>query len=314
LKRESEPKPWLRGFGKYLPERIVTNAEMAQLLSVEEAWITQMSGIATRRFAAPGETVASMAAAAGREALTASGLEASELGLILVASGSAERRFPGPAVTVQQLLAAPQALALDVPMPSAGVLFALVQAALWAPSRGPVLVIGAEKMSPLLFAEPLEPGTAMLFGDGAGACVVDPRGGLARILDWELGTDGTGAEELKLELQGPVRMNGRSVILHAARKVPAAITTLLERQRRPSTDIALYLMHQANANLITKIAQSLGVAPESFFSNISRYGNTSSASLLIAAAEWAGPWRGPIVMAAFGAGFQWGALLLEGEC
>ncbi len=314
MKRESEPKPWIRGFGKYLPSRIVTNAEMAELLAVEESWITQMSGIATRRFADAGETVADMAAAAGREALAASGVEAGELGLILVASGSAERRFPGPAVDVQRLLAAPQALALDVPMASAGALFALVQAALWTPARAPVLVIGAEKMSPLVLMAPREPGTAMLFGDGAGACVVDRRGGLARMLDWELGTDGTAAGDLKLEFGSPLQMNGRTVILHAARKVPAAITTLLERQGQAAENIAVFLMHQANANLLAKIAQSLNVPSGRFFSNISRYGNTSAASLLIAAAEWPGPWQGPIVMAAFGAGFQWGALLLEGEC
>ncbi len=305
--------PWLRGLGKYLPERVVTNEEMAGLLGVEASWIGQMSGIESRRFAAPDESVAAMAARAGEQALTASGLAADALGLILVASGTSPRRFPGPAVEVQQLLGASKALAMDIPMASAGSLFALAQASMWAARVGPVLVIGAEKMSPVVLTEPFEPGTAMLFGDGAGACVVDPQQGFARIVDWELGSDGSSAADLQLGLEGPLQMNGRAVILHAARKVPAAIGALLSRHALGAADATGFLMHQANAVLIGKIAQTLGVPADRFFTNIRHYGNTSSASLLIAAAEWPGPGRGPVVCAAFGAGFHWGALLLEGN-
>jgi len=302
----------LRGFGSYLPERVVGNVEMARLLGIEAEWIREMSGIENRRFAAKDESVAAMAFRAGAAALENAGVEASELGLVIVATGTSERRFPGPASEVQHLLGASQAVALDVPMASAGALFGMVQAALWAPRSGKVLVVAAEKMSSAVMTEPMERGTAMLFGDGAGACVIDEHRGFARIVDWELGSDGAAASDLKLEFDAPVHMNGRMVIMHAARKVPAAIATLLTRNQVAAGDVGVFLMHQANANLLAKIASTVGVGVERFFSNIARYGNTSSASMLIAASEWAGGWRGPSVFAAFGAGFHWGAMLVEG--
>ena len=126
----------LRGFGSYLPERVVGNVEMARLLGIEAEWIREMSGIENRRFAAKDESVAAMAFRAGAAALENAGVEASELGLVIVATGTSERRFPGPASEVQHLLGASQAVALDVPMASAGALFGMVQAALWAPRSG----------------------------------------------------------------------------------------------------------------------------------------------------------------------------------
>ncbi len=303
---------FLRGFGKYLPEREVGNVEMGALLGAEPDWIQEMSGIETRRFAREDESVASMAVKAGADALSRSGVSAAELGLILVSSGSGERQFPGPASEVQYGLGAPQAIAMDVPMASAGALFAMALASEWAPRAGKVLVVAAEKMSVPVMTEPREKGTAMLFGDGAGACVVDRDQGFARIVDYELGTDGSASDELKLEFGSPVHMNGRMVIMHAARKVPAAIATLLGRHGVAAGDVRVFLMHQANANLLAKIAQTVGVDVSKFYSNIARYGNTSSASMLIAASEWDGAWDGPVVFAAFGAGFQWGALMVEG--
>src|SRR5262249_50887527 len=158
-----------------------------------------------------------------------------------------------------------------------------------------------------------ERGTAILFGDGAGACVVSRQPGPAKILDSILQSDGAYADDLRLEFDGPLLMNGRSVILQASRKLPRAVSDLLDRNGRDPSSVDAFLMHQANQNLITKVAQALGVAPDRFFSNIHRYGNTSSASMLIAAAEWSRA-RGfrpgvPVCFAAFGAGFHWGALL-----
>jgi 3-oxoacyl-[acyl-carrier-protein] synthase-3 len=306
----------LLSFGKYLPERIVTNEELAPRIGADPGWIEEMSGIRQRRWAAAGETLASMAAQAGRAALEKSNLAGTDLGAVIVASASAERRFPGPAAEVQFLLGASSALALDVPVASAGSLFALAQAELWLSRYENVLVIAAEKLSAAVLSEPIEKGTAMLFGDGAGAALLSRRGGIARIVDFVLASDGANAQELRLEHSGPVLMNGRVVIMHAARKVPAAIQALLQKNDLAPATISTFLMHQANANLIGKIAQTLGVDASLFYANISRYGNTSSASLLIAAEEWQAE-RGfrpgePVVLAAFGAGFHWGAMLLEG--
>jgi 3-oxoacyl-[acyl-carrier-protein] synthase-3 len=171
-------------------------------------------------------------------------------------------------------------------------------------------------MSRVVLREPREKGVAILFGDGAGACLISPDAGQAEIVDSVLASDGAFAEDLFLENGAPLKMNGRSVILHASRKIPAAIRSVLHRHSIPAADVQAFLLHQANQNLMDKVAATLGVAPERFFSNIRRYGNTSSASMLIAACEWrrqegfrAGA---PVIFAAFGAGFHWGALLARG--
>jgi 3-oxoacyl-[acyl-carrier-protein] synthase-3 len=304
---------FIRSFGRYLPDRIVDNHEVAVLTGADPSWIHEMSGIETRRFAAPDESVATMAAHAGRHAL--GDTPAADLDLILVSSGTSERRFPGPASEVQHLLGATKAVALDIPMASAGGLFALAQAELYSVRYPRILVIAAEKMSTAAFTQPFDKGTAMLFGDGAGACLLDARQGRAKIVDFELGTSGEQHSELRLDCNASIHMNGRMVIMHAARKVPVAIQTILSRHGNLTPDA--YLMHQANANLINKIAQTLNVPPAAFFSNIARYGNTSSASLLIAASEWSDQTGGfkpgtSAVFAAFGAGFHWGALLALG--
>ena len=245
--------------------------------------------------------------------MASAGVLAGELEMVMVASGTSPRNFPGPAVSVAERLGATPTAAIDLPMASAGSLFGLALAARLA--RGPILVIGAEKMSSVVEREPLEKGVAILFGDGAGACVVHPQRGLLKVLDSELCSDGAFAEDLKLEHGQPLAMNGRVVILQASRKIPAAIASVLTRNQRAAAEVPVFLMHQANQNLIDRVAQALGVEPARFYSNIRRYGNTSSASMLIAASEFFAaqqlPPAQPVIFAAFGAGFHWGALLTE---
>ena len=304
---------YLRGFGACLPQRIVDNAEIAALTGVTPDWILQASGIEERRFAGQGDTVASLGAGAARDCLAACGAEAGDVGLLLVASGSAERCFPGPAGTVGVALGIGGVPAIDLPMASAGALFGLALAAQLAPNYGNVLVVGSEIMSRAVAFAPEGRDTAILFGDGAGACLVSAEGGLARIEDSVLHSDGEFAGILRLEHDRPLHMDGKSVILQAARKLPRAIGEVLERRQVAAADVAALLVHQANLNLLTRVAQSLKIPEERCFRNLQRYGNTSSASMLIAAAEWwreqNGVWPGPVVFAAFGAGLHWGALL-----
>jgi 3-oxoacyl-[acyl-carrier-protein] synthase-3 len=303
----------LRGFGCHLPERVVSNAELAPQFGCDPAWIVQMSGIHERRWAAPSDTVAGLGIRAAQDCLARAGVEPREVDLILVASGSAERRFPGPAVAVGTGLELPGVPAIDLPLASAGSLFGLALAAELCARYRNVLVVGAEIMSRAICLEPACRDTAILFGDGAGACLVSAETGFARIADTLLASDGAFADSLHLELEGPIQMSGPSVIMQATRKVPRAISELLERNHKQPGEIAVYLMHQANGNLIARTAKSLGVAEEKFFVNVGRYGNTSSASMLIAAAEWwdGGAPGGPMVFAAFGAGLNWGAVLAE---
>jgi len=305
---------FLRAFGCYLPARVVRNAELAPMVGVEEAWIEQMTGISERRFAAPEETVAALGISAAKDCLERAGMQPQEIGLLLAASGSGERRFPGPASSIGAALGIAGTPAIDIPMASTGSLAGIAMAQHLAAAYGNVLIVGAEIMSRVAPAGPENRDTAVVFGDGAGACIVSAESGFAEIVDSALHTDGDYAGSLQLPLDAPVYMDGRSIILHATRKMPRVILEVLERNRYEAEDVGAYLVHQANLNLILRVAQSLGVAESKFYCNVQKYGNTSSASMLIAAAEWhqaVGKVDRPIVLAAFGAGLNWGAVLAK---
>lgn len=293
----------------------MSNLEMGALLGCEPEWILSVSGIEERRFATDEETVAVMGTAAARNCLQAAALQASDVGYLICSSGSADRRFPGPAFEIANSLGCVGIPVLDLPLASTGALVALDLARDLVRRYKRVLVVASEKMSPVALMEPVERGVSMLFGDGAGACLVSEEPGPLEVLDSLVAADGQFANDLALPFGAPLTMNGRSVILQASRKVPRSIQDLLERNHLSPTDIASFIMHQANLNLIAKVANALGVESERFFANIARYGNTSSASLLIAASEWlqAGTLRSGqhAVFAVFGAGFQWGSMLLR---
>jgi len=303
---------YLRAFGSWLPPRRVRNAEIAPLVGATPESILEATGIEERRYAAEEDTVADIGVLAAQSCLEKAGVAAADLGMILVASGSSERFCPGPASQVAARLRLSATPALDIPVASAGSLIGMALAARLAPAVGRVLVIGAEIMSRRVTLSPEAKNTAILFGDGAGACLVDPETGFARIADSCLYTDGSQAEILAVQ-DRVFRMDGQAVILQAARKIPRAIGELLARNQIGAADVEVFLLHQANLNLITRVAGALKAARERFYTNIERYGNTSSASMLIAADEWwrgkTAPLQGPMVLAAFGAGLNWGAVL-----
>jgi len=305
--------PYLRSFGCALPAERVDNEALAARTGRDAAEIEEKTGIRERRYAAAGVTVADLGLAAASDCLANSGLSAQEVGLILFATGSGERCFPGPASELAARLGLTSTPAIDLPMASVGSLTGIALANDMAPRYGNVLVVASEIMSRRI--SDADPDTAILFGDGAGACLVSRESGFARIVDFALYTDGNSAGSLYLPSSGTLQMNGLAVIMHASRKLPRAIGDLLNKHGISPADVGVYLMHQANANLLRKVASTLKVPDERFFSNIECYGNTSSASLLIAAAEWrradAKAIAGPIVLAAFGAGFHWGVLLAE---
>jgi 3-oxoacyl-[acyl-carrier-protein] synthase III len=303
---------FLRGFGSWLPPRRMTNEELAPLVDATPEWILEVSGIEERRYAADTDTVEGIGLLAAKDCLDRAGVTAAELGMILVACGSSDRFCPGPASQIATGLGLSSTAALDIPVSSAGSLIGLALAAQLAPSVGRVLVIGAEIMSRRVTLSPEGKSTAILFGDGAGAALVDAENGFARIADSCMYTDGGSAEILFLR-DGVFHMDGSAVILHASRKMPRAINELLARNKIAASEVEAFLLHQANLNLITRVAQALKAPGKRFFTNIDRYGNTSSASLLIAAEEWfrgqTGPLAGPVVFSAFGSGLNWGALL-----
>ena len=320
--------PAIRAFSSYLPELRRTNADLAPLLGVTPDWIYEVSGIEERRVAHPGQSVAGLAVEAGRDCLARAGRTPSEVECLILSSASGELRFPGPAAAVASELGAAGIPAIDVPIASAGSLFALSLADHLAATRyRTILIIAAEKMSTPAMAEPLDKNVAILFGDGAGACLVTrdetiaasavaadrPGQHCLKILSHAIHSDGAFADDLTLSLVDRIRMNGLTVILQASRKLPSVIQEAAAAANIPVSAIHRFLLHQANRNLLLKVAKALGADPARFFSNIERYGNTSSASMLIAAAEWANhssPVEGEtIAFAAFGAGFHWGALM-----
>ena len=307
--------PGVLAFGSYLPDEILTNAELAARIGCDAQWIVEVSGIEERRIAAEGQSVADLACAAARNCLSKAKVEARELQMLIVSSGSSERRFPGPAAVVGRELGVESMPCLDVPIASAGSIFALSLAGRLVDKRGPILVIAAEKMSRIAFGNEPDKNTAILFGDGAGACIVTPDEGKLMLVDSVLHSDGAFADDLYLVSDGRFFMNGRSVIMQASRKLPAVITELLTTHSIAADQIAVFLVHQANQNLILRVAKAVNVDAGRFYSNIARYGNTSSASMLIAAAEYFGgtdlPSGAHICFAGFGAGFHWGAVLAE---
>ncbi len=303
---------YLRGFGSCLPTRVVPNAELAPLLGVEPDWILARTGIEQRRYAANEDTVVTLGTEAALACLSPLALGPDELGMILVASGSADRFCPGPAASIAAGLGLTDVPALDLPIASAGSLAGLALASRLAGQLGNILVIGTEIMSRRVDATPEGKETAVLFGDGAGAALISPDQGFARVLDSCLHTDGNSAEALQIR-DGKISMEGSVVIRHAIRRMPSAMIELLDRNQLTPAGVEQYLLHQANFVLLQRVAKELGVPVDRFHANIARYGNTSSASLLIAADEWRRsnpqPLSGPLMFSAFGAGFNWGAVL-----
>lgn len=304
---------YLRAFGSYLPPDRIDNEALATRTGRDPSKIAATTGIRERRYAAADVLVADLGLAAANDCVANAGLAAQEIGLILFSSGSADRCFPGPASELAAKLGLTTTPAIDLPIASAGSLIGIAFAADLAPRYGNVLVVASEIMSRRI--SDADPDTAILFGDGAGACLVSHGSGFAHIVDTALFTDGNYAESLQLAQGGTIQMKGLEVILQASRKIPRAIGDLLTKHAIAPAEVGVFLMHQANANLLRKVAASLKVPEERFFSNIANYGNTSSASLLIAADEWRAahpqPLESPLILAAFGAGFQWGAILAQ---
>jgi 3-oxoacyl-[acyl-carrier-protein] synthase-3 len=306
---------FIRAFGSYLPSRIVKNEEIGWFTGRTPEWIVGVSGIEQRRFAAEQEDVAALATVAGWHCLQNARASGKDIGLLIVTSGTAPRSFPGPAATVAEKLGLTHAAALDLPMASAGSVFALAMARDLATRYGTVLVIGAEKMSTVALRQPINRSSAALFGDGAGACLVSSKDGFLEIVDSSLHTDGSGSEDLRLAHSAPLEMRGRSVIKNAAKKLPAAIREVLHHSDLHPKEVEAFFVHQANLHVVEGVARALGVEKEAFPVNIREYGNTSSASMLIVADEY---FRDRVirsghyfVFGAFGAGYHWGAVLTK---
>lgn len=305
---------YLRAFGKYLPERIVTNDELAAVLEVEPSWIVSACGIEERRYACDSQSLVDLGVEAAIDCLKNAAASAASIGLVLVSSGSPDVFCPGPASALAARLGLGDTPAIDVPIASAGSIAALVLAESLAARFGNVLVVATEVMSRRILRTPEGKNNAILFGDGAGACLVSQDTGFARIEAVALHTDGERAGAIVVH-NGQFSMDGMAVIRQASQKLPAVIAEVLAKAGIAAEELGAVLIHQANLNLLDRVAKTLTLRPGRLFTNIQRYGNTSSASMLIAAAEWHERTQdvsAPIVLAAFGAGLTYGAVVAAG--
>jgi 3-oxoacyl-[acyl-carrier-protein] synthase-3 len=322
----------------YVPDRVVTNGDLEALMDTTDEWIRQRSGIQERRFIEPGQKPADLADAAARRALAAAGLEPDEIDCIVLATLSAQAEFPGTSFFLQERLGLSETPCFDLRAQCSGFLFSLAAAKSFVESGQfrRVLVVGCELHSTGIDLTTEGRDVAVLFGDGAGAVVVeaqeDPEDPSA-ILEIRLHAQGKYAEKLWIEAPGsgfvPVRiteelvrekrhfprMEGKFVFKHAVTRMPEVLLETLNAASVKQDDVDLFLFHQANLRINEYVAQSLEIPPEKVRNNIQRYGNCSAASipmLLDEAVRDGSLVRGRMVsMTAFGSGFSWASALVR---
>ena len=311
------------GAGTYLPERVVSNDELASRIDTSDAWIRERTGIGQRYLAGSHETCAFMAAAASRAALSAAGVEASEVDAVLLATSTPDQAFPATAVRVQAALGMTGGFAFDLSAACSGFIYALsmADALIRSGQARTVLVIGAEVFSRLL--DWRDRATCVLFGDGAGAVVL--RAGPADgpgLLSTHLHSEGSTGDLLYVdgwagrdEATGHLRMNGREIFRHAVSKLAGAVDEALAANGLAYADVDWLVPHQANKRIIDGIGRKLGLPPERVVVTVDRHANTSAASIPLAFAEAVGDGRirpGDLVlMEALGGGLTWGSALLR---
>lgn len=328
------PSAAVIGTGHYLPDRVVTNADLTRLLDTSDAWIRERSGIAERRWVEPGTSGVDLAERAARMALADAGVTPRELDLIIYATLNPDHAFPGNGPFLQQRLGADTVGALDIRNQCTGFVYgvAIADGFIRCGSAHTVLVVGSEIHSTGLDISTRGRDVAVLFGDGAGATVLratdEDRGVLANSLHsqgeyarelWcEVPTalvPGRWNDALLAEARQYPRMNGRAVFKHAIQRFSEAIDEVLAAGGVTRKDIALFIPHQANQRITEMVTRRLEVPPERVYSNIERYGNTTAASIPIALSEAVREGkvrRGDLVVfVAFGSGFTWGANLVR---
>jgi 3-oxoacyl-[acyl-carrier-protein] synthase-3 len=315
----------IRGVGGYLPKRVMTNADFAAFVDTSDEWIVERTGIRARHIAADGELTSDLGIAAARQALVRSGIDPVDIDLIICATSTPDRTFPATAVRIQSGLGVTKGAAFDVQAVCAGFVFALTTADnfLKTGQFKRALVVGAETFSRIL--DWTDRGTCVLFGDGAGAVVLEAQpqnGGRADrgILATCIRSDGRFEDLLYVDggpgstkTVGHLRMNGREVFRHAVQKISGVIEETLVMSGFAADDIDLFVPHQANQRILDGIARKLGVSPDKIVSTLAHHGNTSAASIPLAlntAFEQHRLGEGKLVlMEAIGGGLSWGAVL-----
>jgi 3-oxoacyl-[acyl-carrier-protein] synthase-3 len=315
------------GVGSYLPQKILTNAELSTMVDTSDEWITQRTGIKERHIARDGELTSDLATAAGRAALAHAGVSIDAIDLIILATATPDNTFPASAVSVQDKLGMHHGAAFDIQAVCSGFVFALAQAdaMIRAGLARKILVAGAETFSRIV--DWTDRGTCVLFGDGAGAVVLsgEDQGGAREdrgILASRLRSDGRFKPMLYVDggpsstgTVGHVRMEGREVFKHAVGMITDVIEDVFAATGYSAADIDWFVPHQANMRIIDASAKKLGINPDKVIRTVGQHGNTSAASipLALSAASAEGQLKkGDLVLLeSMGGGFTWGAILLR---
>ena len=313
----------ITGLGVHVPDRVVTNDDLATYVDTSDEWIVERTGIRERRMVNEGEALTDIALPAARAALADAGADASEIDLLICATVTPDMMFPTSSALMADALGAPQAAAYDLLAGCTGFMYALAQAygMLASGLSRRALVVGGDVLSSILDWH--DRSTLVLFGDGAGAVVLEPveRGGF---LGFELGADGGGGEHLWLpgsgsrrfeDPDGLVKMNGREVFKFATRVMVSSANEVLAECGKTVDDIDVYVPHQANKRIIDYAAAKLGIPAEKTIVNVDRYGNTSSGSIPLALADARADGRlqdgSLVLLTGMGAGLTWGSALVE---
>lgn len=318
------------GTGSYVPERVLTNADLEKLVDTTDEWILTRTGIRERHIARPDETTSMMGAEAARRALASAGVAAEQVDLIVVATITPDMGFPNTACFVQAAIGAKNAFCFDLEAACSGFVYALELAKQYVATGAAetVLVIGAEKISSI--TDWKDRTLCVLFGDGAGAAVVQSHPERRGLISSVMRSDGTLSDLLMLPGGGSkhpasvetiaaglhyMKMDGREVFKHAVTRMTDVARKALEKSGLTVDDVDLIIPHQANLRIVTAIADRLGGGSDKYYVNLDRYGNTSAASVILAldeAARLGRVQKGDLVLlVAFGGGFTWGASLLE---
>jgi 3-oxoacyl-[acyl-carrier-protein] synthase-3 len=330
--RSTKPKRTVSiiGTGSYVPEKILSNADLEKLVETSDDWITSRTGIKERRIAAEGECTSDMAAKAAQAAMDSAGITADEIDLILVATITPDMFFPSTACFVQTKIGAKHAACFDVSAACAGFLYALeiAQQFITSHTYDTILVIGAEKLSSIV--DWSDRNTCVLFGDGAGAAVLRHRGGGHGVISTYMASDGGLSDILYIPGGGSrhpiskenadqrlncIKMNGKETYKHAVTSMlDAAQRALADANLKPS-DLACIIPHQANLRIIEAIAQRMDIPMERFVINLDRYGNTSAAAVAIALDEANRTGRMQVgdyvLLVVFGGGLTWASSVIQ---
>jgi 3-oxoacyl-[acyl-carrier-protein] synthase III len=319
----------ITGIGAYAPDRVVTNDDLSKMMDTSDEWIVERTGIRERRVAADDQALSDLALPAARAALEQAGLDARTVDLIIVATVTPDMAFPSAGAILADELNAPDAAAYDLSAGCTGFMYAVAQGygMVAAGLARHALVVGGDVLSRIL--DWSDRGTAVLFGDGAGAVVLQ-RVSEGGFLGFELGADGSGGPQLYLPAGGSrtpasaetvaehkhyVQMNGREVFKFATRILVSSAEKVLAECGKTVDDIDVYIPHQANVRIIEHAAEKLGIPKEKIVINVERYGNTSSGSIPLALADAQADGRlqdgALVLMTGMGAGLTWGSGLIE---